>query len=783
MSHRKLTRRQFLKGAAIAAGSTVLVPGISRGERRPQTWHGTEKVDEIPSTCEMCFWRCGIIGEVKNGRLVRIKGNPLHPNNKGRICARGNAGVKQVYDPDRLKYPLMRVGKRGEGKWKRISWDEAFKFMTEKMNEIKEKYGAKAVAMFPHGSSSKFFKSAMLHWGSPNFAVASFNHCRGPRDVGFKLTFGSSPGSPERIDLENASMIVLIGSHLGENIHTGQIAQFADAVARGAKLVVVDPRFSTAASKAHWWLQIKPGTDTALILAWINVLIEKGLYDKEFIARYGYGFDQLKKVVANYTPEWAEKVTEIPASIIRETAIEMGVRKPSVVIHPGRHTTWYGNDTQRSRAIAILVALLGAWGRPGGYFLPTRLKTTKCPCTPTKKEKNVCQAMRKEIYPLAEEGVPSQCVIEATLTGNPYPIKGWIVYGQNIIQAIPEPQKTLKAIEKLDLLVVIDILPTDPALYADLILPEAMYLERHDAPFVISNWKTPYVAYRQPVIKPLFEAKEPYWIAKEFLKYMGLKDCFPCGSIENVIDTMLEPLGISTYDLSKTGVISFPGKPFVESLDDFKFYTPTGKVELYSTKLASVDISPIPIYEPVEDPPKGYFRLLYGRSPVHTFTRTINNEWLNEILSENRLWINDEAASKMGIRDGDEVYVVNQDGVKEGPIKVFVTPGIRDDCVFLVHGFGQKNPMLRRAYNKGISDNFLISRIKPDPITGTSGMRVNFIKIEKNGQLLEYTPAGYEERIKRAKAAYTAPKVKIEKKPVKVKIQTAPQEEEEEEGC
>ena len=125
MSNGRLSRREFLKGTALVAGSTLLPTGLVRAQRRPTTWHGRERVTEIPSTCEMCFWRCGIIGEVKDGRLVKIKGNPWHPNNQGKICARGNAGLKTLYDPDRLKYPLMRVGKRGEAKWRRVSWNEA----------------------------------------------------------------------------------------------------------------------------------------------------------------------------------------------------------------------------------------------------------------------------------------------------------------------------------------------------------------------------------------------------------------------------------------------------------------------------------------------------------------------------------------------------------------------------------------------------------------------------------------------------------------------------------
>ncbi len=782
MSNGRLTRRQFLKGTALVAGTTILPTGLVRAQRRPTTWHGRERVTEIPSTCEMCFWRCGIIGEVKDGRLVKIKGNPLHPNNRGKICARGNAGLKTLYDPDRLKYPLMRVGKRGEAKWRRVSWNEALDYMVDKLKDIKSKYGPEAIAMFPHGVSSRLLKSVFASWGVVNFAVASFNHCKGPRDVAFKLTFGTSPGSPERLDLPNASMIVLIGSHLGENIHTGQVREFAEAIGRGAKIVVVDPRFSTAASKAHWWLPIRPGSDTALILAWINVLIEKDLYDKEFVNRYTYGFEELKKAIKPFTPEWAEKVTDIPASTIREIAVEMGIRKPSVLVHPGRHTVWYGNDVQRSRAIAILVALLGSWGKPGGYFLPTPLKKSKCPCPKQEKpSKDVCEASGKHIYPFHEEGVPSQCVVDATLTGKPYPIKAWITYGTNIIQSIPQPERTIKAIEKLDLLVAIDILPTDPSLYADVILPEATYLERYDLPFVVSNWTDPYVAIRQPVVKPLFQSKGPFWIAKEVSKRLGLKNCLPCNSEEEMIDKILEPLNISLGDLTNKGVMSFPGRPYDTS--NLRFRTPTGKIELYSTKLAAKGFSPIPVFEPVDEPPKGYFRLIYGRSPVHSFTRTVNNEWLDEIYPENRVWLNEKAAEKMGIKDGDEVYLVNQDGVKEGPVKVFVTPGIRDDCVFIVHGFGQKNPMMRRAYNKGISDSFLMTKIKPDPITGTTGMRVNFVKIEKNGKLLEYTPEGYEERLKEMKAAHVTPTIKIQKPANVQPEQPQPQEEEEEEGC
>ncbi len=777
----KLTRRDFLKSSTLGAGLALLAQQVEATNltRQPLGWRGRERVREIASLCEMCFWRCGIRGNVDEyGRLIKIDGNPFHPLTEGRLCARGNAGHKLTYDPDRLKYPLKRIGERGEGKFKRISWEEALDTIAEHLLKIKEAYGPEAVGYFPHGIHARFFSQLMDAYGTPNAAEPAFAQCRGPRDVGYKLTFGQNVGSPEPLDFENTKMMVFIGTHIGENVFTGQILEFAQALERGAKLLVVDPRYSTAASKADWWLPIKPGTDTALILAWIHVLITEELYDKDYVRKYTTGFAQLKKHVREYTPEWAEKITEIPAAVIYETARQMGQYKPHVGVHPGRHFTWYGNDSQRARAMAILTAILGAYGRPGGIYLPSRVPALKYPAPHAWP-----QAPRADgagtLYPFASRSLGvTNGLIDATLSEKPYPIKAWIVYGQNVIQSIPDPYSTIEAIRKLDFMLVIDVMPTEPTLFADIVLPEATYLERHDDLLTVSNAKTPFAAIRQPVIDPLFESKPGWWITKELAKRLGLEEYFPWENIEEYLDYRLSGLGTSLAEVRAKGIVVYPkSKPFIEPGENYRFKTPSGKIELYSTQLEKMGFDPIPTYEPPDEVPKGYFRLLYGRSPIHSFARSQNNEILHAYQSENAVWVNNQMAAQMNLKDGDYVILENQDGVKSNPIQVRITPGIRPDSVYMVHGFGQQSPLMQKAFLKGTSDTFLMTRFKVDPLSGATGMRVNFVRFLKDGKPLMASAAPGTLNL-RTNRANNQPQSPPPPKPV-----PQMEEVEEEEGC
>jgi len=729
----EISRRKFLQVGTGIAGAAAAATG-AHAAVHPPGWRGDQRVEQIATNCEMCFWRCGVMAEVADGKVVKLQGNPHHPLTKGKLCARGNAGVALLYDPDRLKYPQIRTGDRGEGKFKRVSWDEALDFLASRLKELKQKYGPESVALFPHGVHSGFFATLMRAYGTPNSAEPAFAQCRGPRDIGYQLTFGRPVNSPEPVDLEESKCMVLIGSHIGENVFTSQVTAFADGLAKGAKLIVVDPRMSTAASKAHFWLPIKPGTDTALLLAWMNVLVGEKLYDKEFLDQYAMGFKELEAHVQGFTPEWAEPITEIPAARIRETAHAMADARPAVAIHPGRHVTWYGNDTQRARAMAILTALLGAYGRKGGIFLPSKLKQGRIPLPPMPESERGRADREPGLYPLASEEAYglTQGLIETTLSGNPYPIKSWIVYGQNIFESIPVRQKTLEAIKKIEFMAVVDVLPTEQTRYADLVLPEATYLERYDPPAIVTTHKRPFVAIRQPAIEPLYESKPGWWIAKKAAEKLGLSDYFPWTDPDDHLRRLIAPLNVNEQELKALGAVSFEGKPYIEdrSEDDGPLFpTQSGKIELVSTVLRDFQIDALPKYEAVEQPPAGFVRLIYGRAPVHSFSRSENNAWLDDLMPENPVWLSTEAARRFGVSDGQKVILENQDGVKSPVITVKVTLAMRSDVAYTVHGFGPQSPGLRKAYQHGFSDTALMTRIAIDPLMGATGMRVNFVRV------------------------------------------------------
>lgn len=721
-----LTRRDFLKYSAAATAGSSGVPAfesVMAIGKKPE-----KVVSYVPTFCEICFWNCGAIAKVEDGKVVKLEGNAANPASRGKLCARGNAGMGSLYDPDRLKHPMLNTGKRGEPKWKKVSWDEALGFIAGKMNKIKEIYGPEAVAMISHGTGDSFWRYLLKAYGSPNAAAPSFAQCRGPRDIGYLLTFGAGVGSPEPLDLANSKFIAFFGSHLGENVHNSQVQDFVEGIAKGAKLAVVDPRFSTAAGRASWWLPIKPGTDMALLLAWINIIVQEELYDRDYINKYSIGLKELKEEIKSYTPEWASKETEISAYTIVEIAKEMARYKPSVVIHPGRHTAWYGDDTQRARAMAILTALLGSWGREGGYFFPTKASGfPKYPGLPEMPEPQ--KSKLSGDWPYALEATTTT-VRSATITGKPYPVKGWIAYGCNIMKAIPIQKETIEAIKNLDLMVAVDILPFEHTQWADVVLPECTYLERYDD-IKVSRGKTLSVIIRQPVVQPMYESKPSWWITRELGIKMGLETYFPWTDIEDYLKKQLEPKGVRLEDLKVKGTISYPdtAAPFITADNKPEFNTPSGKIELYSKQLKENGFDPVPKYKKHDDAPEGQFRLLYGRSPLHTFSRTANNQWLWELYKENELWLNTNRARAMGLKNGEYVVLINQDGVNSNKIKLKVTERIREDCVYMVHGFGHNSKDVKKAFGKGADDQSLITRYAIDPLMGGTGMRVNFVKI------------------------------------------------------
>ncbi len=722
-----LSRRKFLKVTGFTLGAAAVAgTAISKAGEHIVKEKGIRKV---PTFCDICFWKCGAIAYVKDGELWKIEGNPLDPLSNGRLCPRGTGGVGAYYDTDRLRTPLIRKSMRGKEEWVSVTWDEALSYIADKMITIKKNYGPEAMALFSHGIGGNFLKHLFKAYGSPNISAPSFAQCRGPRDVGFRLTFGEDVSSPERTDIKNTRCLVLIGSHLGENMHNTQVQEFAEAVGNGATVIVVDPRFSVAASKAQYYLSIKPGTDLALILAWMNVIVSGKLYDIDYVTKYGFGFEQFAEEIKQYTPEWAYVQTGIEPEKIRATAYEMAKNKPATLVHPGRHVTWYGDDAQRSRAIALLNALLGSWGRKGGFYTPVSMDVPAYPYPeyPHSERGKVDNPAHK--YPFAHETITTG-IREATLTGNPYPVKGWFVYATNLLNALPNEQETIKAIQNLDLMVVIDVVPSEIAGWADVILPESVYLERHDD-LNVEWFRTPFIALRQPVIDSPHDQKPNWWIAKKIAHKLGLGNYFPWENIEEYFKTRLESAGYSYEELKKNGIIRGEKQPifFDEGVEPV-FPTPSGKIEFYSTQLAEAGFDPVPKFIRHPEPPPNYFRLLFGRSPVHSFSRTQTNPLLHEMMSENEVWVHPSIAARFGLVNGTYTKLKNQSGVISNSVKVKVTERIRPDSVYIVHGFGHNAKQLKRAFMKGASDSQLITDYKTDPLMGGTAMNVNFVTFE-----------------------------------------------------
>ena len=739
-----LTRRKFLQTASLAAASVPLSKvvsastGVSKSALDAKGTAGDKTV--VGGICEMCFWRCQLVGKVRDGRLMKLEGNPKSIDNGTAVCARGNAGVKLLYDVDRLKYPMKNVGKRGEPKWKRISWKEALDECGSRLKSTVDQYGAHAICVFPHGASAKYpmhyFERAV---GTHNVSESSFFQCRGIRDTAYVATINKAPG--EKIDMPNTKVLFFIGDHLGENVHISHIKQYIQGLQNGAKLIVADPRFSASAAKADIWVQIKPGTDTAYLLAIMNYLVQNNKYDKAFVEDYTDGFEEFAQAIKEWTLEKAARECDIPAKQIKEVAEMLAANAPNVAIHPGRYVSWHGNDFQRQRALACLTGILGAYYVKGGWVPAKGPKVKGVSWAKEdhghKYDLNYDHQEDENIYPYSPPGTPTELIRDCAISGKPYPIKSCVVWGQNPMQTIPNQQKTKDLFNAMDFVMCVDVMPTDVTAWADILLPEVSYLERYDyikkgTQWDLSQEHQQYIAARMPLVDPMFERKDQVYICNELAKRMGHGDKIPVKTIEEMVDKSLASVDLSIEQLrAEDGIHIMPGKDPYGVPEDFE-------VLLYNEDIEDAGYPGAPTYVTVPDNPKGFARLIYGRAPVHSFNRSQNNVWLHNAMPDNPVWVNDEVAAQIGLIDGDTVGFVNSEGVESTTTTtVKVTAGIRKDCVYMYHGYGSANPLLTTGVGAGVDETSLITKLAVDPETGCNGMRNNFVKLIKNGKVLD----------------------------------------------
>ena len=728
----ELSRREFLGMGAVALGGLALssIPfapwlfGDGKSPARGNAHLPPVNFDrEVFTLCEQCVWRCGLRAKVLDGKVYKLDGNPDHPHSNGMLCPRGQAGVATLYDPDRLRFPMVRAGDRGSGLWKRVSWDEALDYAVQKMQALKQQSGAESMVFSStHNLAQTQFENLLRAFGSPNYGTQR-SQCFNAMIIANLMTFGmQEPGR----DYSAAKYIIYAGRNLAEAISNSETQDLVAAIARGTQVVVLDPRFTKSASKAAEWLPIRPGTDLAFFLGMLYVLVTEELYDRDFVSKYTVGFDDVAQAVKPYTPEWAASKTEIPAATIRRIAREFALAAPHAFVHNNWRTSNFVNSFQAERAMAIINAISGNWEQPGGLFPDAGESGVPLGSIPQPPYPRVT-ARRLDGVPWKFPLVPLEIGVfqelrDAILAEKPYPARGWLVYRQNPIASLPERRKTLQAFSKLDFIVTIDTTMNDTAWFSDVVLPEASYLERYDPLSVVGDA----VFIRQPAVEPLGESKSGLWIFKELSTRLGLQDYFQYKDEEDYLRQQIKPLGITLEELKTKGYYRPPAP--ANAAADLKFDTPSGKIEISSSSLAKSNFPAVPVWQEPPVPPADQFYLLTGKVAYHTQCSTQNNKLLHELFPRNTVWIHTQPAAARGIRDGDEVFVESTAGKVK--IKATVTEGIRPDCVYMTPGFGHLSKGTRVSYGEGVSDSDL-HLTYTDPASGGQALSQTFVKVYK----------------------------------------------------
>ena len=652
----------------------------------------------VPSTCWECSTHCGSLVTVEDGRVTKVAPNPDHPASLGAFCVKGIRGLPELtYHPDRVLYPMRRTGERGGGAWERLSWDDALDHMTDRLLAVRDEYGplslcgAVSNAHFSRGVSLALLMRAL---GSPNWMMNQ-DICGGCRGVSDKLT-GLAMGNGEDIDNTNCALIV------GRNPYAADPAQWQAlkrAKAKGAKIVTIDPARTPAADMADLWLQPRPGTDAAIALAMINWMIANNRHDADFVEEWCHGFDALAERAADYPAARASEICGVPQADI-EKAAALYADGPSCFVS-GHGIDAFSAGVQTFRAFHALVGISGNLDRLGGN------RRVKRPAGFT----NYVEILHKPEFRLPPEvgnqtigtdrfplwaganGYQTSChnpsVIDAVLTGKPYPVRAMYVTGVNIVVTYPDTRKTLAALKSLDFLAVGTHMMNPTAEFADLVLPKTTGLEDEE---VSLEANAPCLSVIQPAIEPQGEARSDFWIANEIVARLdahGIGDVrryFPWRTKAEFNAYLLGDCGITVDDMKETGYATFPFE--LGNFDKAGFKTKTGKLELYSERLAELGLDPLPAYVPTgidredETTRAAYpLTLLTGaRERSYHHSRFRDQDWARKVSPAPWLQLHPDTADEYGLVTDDWVSLETANGPGICRLKVKVTdetlPGV-----------------------------------------------------------------------------------------------------------
>jgi anaerobic selenocysteine-containing dehydrogenase len=644
----------------------------------------------VATDCTICYHSCGMNVLVEEGRITKVQGLKDHPLNRGRLCPKGARAIELVYHPDRLRYPLKKVN----GQWKRIAWDDALTEIANKLQNLKKEFGPEILSIFSGSIGvenlemmelAQRFKGA---FGSPNF-ISVEGICYRMRIRARQMTFGKYP-----VEEMNTRLYVLWG-HNPEQSDFPLLLSIQENLKKGSKLVVIDPRKISLAKKAEMYLSIRPGTDGALALALMHVIIKENLFDKDFVERWTHGFDKLVPHIEPYTPEWAEKITRVQAEDIRKLA-RLYATAESASIFQGTNTQdQTANGTQNSRAFAILQTITGNINNPGGWAVGPRLSITGLGI-PTERI-----PIGAEDYPLFYDlwGRKSPfgqvvCFPDSV----PNIIKALIVTGGNPVVSLPDSNAFRQALQKLDLLVVHDLFMTETAELAHYVLPACTHLEKNGLAYSYNVCHgIPYLMLRKKAIDPLHESWSEFRFWKELAKKMGMGDVFPWETDEEVVELELRSTGLSYKEMKEekvAGAYYGEKKYGMEEYEKKGFSTPSRKIEIYSETFAKAGFDPLPTYrEPDQSPMSGselskkYPLVLTtgARILYYTHGQHRNIKALREKIPEPFAEVHPKTATQYGIKDGDPIVVESNRGKIK--VKARVTQDILEGVVSIPHGW------------------------------------------------------------------------------------------------
>ena len=657
--------------------------------------------------CGICPAGCWVQVGKKNGRMVDIKADTGHP--LGMICKRGEHAPEIVYSEHRIKYPLKRKGQKGTYDFERISWDQAYDIIVQNLNQIKEESGPEAVAIYtgrgafelslcdmfqPEGVAVSSASNILFPFGSPNtmgvgaLCYVSFAMIAPHVTMGRMLVNMFT-------DMENADLLVVWGANPATDSPPLDMYRLEAAAKRGAQVVVIDPRRTETVTRTGGeWIPIRPGTDGALALSLIEVMLEEDIYDENFVEKWCHGFNELKSYVQHFTPEAAEKITSIPAKIIRRLANQLVKANGACpVMYTGLE---YSNSgIQAIRAVLSLFAIAGHLDVPGGIGLSMLNAHFPINRSCNQKNPNLDRALARDKFPIYSyyrgESHASG-LVSSVLSRKPYAIRGLIIHGASLLTSWPQTSVWRETLSNLDFQICIDRQLTADAAYSDIVLPATTMFE-------IESYMTygQIFRLREKVIEPVGEARNDYLIMTELAKRLGYGDLYP-QSEKDMICFALKKSGFSIEQVQDAGGMVKISTPFMEYRkwekgklrSDGKpgFQTPTGKFEIWSTVLEEQGYEPLPKYiEPEEGPiaspdlVKEYPLVFNSGARPHTDFRS-QHHGIEKLVQDNpepTVEMNSVDAKKRNIVSGDLVEVCSKRG--SVPFRARVTDDIIQGAV------------------------------------------------------------------------------------------------------